>query len=207
MIAIVDYDTAKTADIKAALETAGASCVVARGAADLERAHRIVFPPCESLARAVRTLRDRGLLRPLFRAADEGRWILGIAEGHHLLFDVSYQDGQHTGLGLVPGKVTRFDFEGQPAGRGLAVLHRGWNTVAWTGDHPLHQELPREASYYFDHAYHAEPLDARAVAGHARHGMDFVAAVSVRTMYGVQFLPHLSGESGSRFLRNFSQLN
>ncbi len=206
MITILDYETSMTAEIRQAFEAVGSAPVVAGSIEQLDRASKIVLPPTASFPRAIRSIRDRGFVEPLMRAVDQKRPILGIGHGLHLLFDVSYEEGQHTGLGVIPGKVTRFDFGDHPARFSVPPIHQGFNSVHWSTHCPLFNNLASGTPFYFDHAYYAEPLDARAIFAQSNHGIDFSAAVLHGSIVGLQFLPQSSEDPGRQILRNFAAL-
>ncbi len=203
MIAIIDYDTAQTDELHQALLSLGAPAELVNSQDRLERAHKIILPEAASFRRAIRTLRDRRLLGPIFRAADEKRAVLGIGTGFHLFFDVSYEEGQHTGLGLVHGKATRLDAGGHPSAAQSQPPHRGWNQVFTEGDRPIAFEVASGTSFFFDHSFHAEPLDERAVAASSNYGVKFSSVIQHGSVIGTQFIPERSEDAGRRFLAAF----
>ena len=204
MIAILDYATSRAADYKKAFESIGAPAAIVNSLDRLEAAHQILLPPCDSFPQAVRSIRDRGLISAIFRAVDDGRPVLGVAQGAHLLFDVSYEDGQHTGLGLFPGKVTGFQFTGQPIASAADRIHRGWSSIQSDANHALLDGIPPDAQFYFDHAFFAEPLDEQLVAATCFHGVQFPTLVGHGNLQAVEFLPEKSGDVGRQFLKNFA---
>lgn len=206
MIGIIDYDKDAARAVQGAFQAIGVDTQLVNSIDRLERASKVILPTAASFRGAVRYIRDRGFVTPLMRAIDQGRPILGIAQGLHLLFDVSYEEGQHTGLGVIPGKVTRFDFQGHPVGRTVDLPHRGWNQVHWSRECPLFSGIRSGERFYFDHSYHAEPLDADLIAGRSNHGIEFSAAVWTRSVMGTQFLPSQSDAAGARILRNFASI-
>ena len=205
MIAILDYATSRAADFKKAFDALGAPASIVNSIDRLEAAHQIVLPPCESFPQAIRSIRDHGYLPSLFRAVDDGRSVLAVGQGAHLLFDVSYEEGQHTGLGLFPGKVTGFQFTGQPIASETDRVHRGWAGIQWDGNHRLLEGLGPESRFYFDHAFFAEPLDESLIGAVCHHGVQFPAMVSQGSLQAVEFLPEKSGDAGLRVLSNFAR--
>lgn len=206
MIAIVDYESSRTSEIKQAFDSLGATSAVVNSVDRLESAHQIVIPPCTSFAKGIRSIRDRGFIRPLYRAVDDGRAILAIGQGLHLLFDVSYEEGQHTGLGLVHGKVSRFEFAGHPVGAAVSPVHEGWAAVQWDRNMPILAGLQSGEQFYFDHAFFAEPLDGNRIGGTCHHGIDFPALIRQDNVLATEFLPEKSGEAGRRVLSNFARM-
>jgi len=206
MIAILDcqaHDPDRVAD---AFRDLGADAKVVSAGEAIERAARVVLPDVASYGRAVAELRDRGLIGALLRAIDRGCPILGISRGLHMLLDVSHEAGQHTGLGVIHGKATRLDFGSHPAARHFTLPHTGWNQVLLTTDCPLMAGVASGAYFYFDHAFHAEPLDDRAICATTNHGVDFSSVLCRDRVFGTQFLPERSDEAGRTVLANFARL-
>jgi imidazole glycerol-phosphate synthase subunit HisH len=203
VIAILQYETGDPKRMHKALVSLGADASVVDSVEGLDRASKIVIPSGTSFRQAVLFLRDRRLVAPLLRAFEDGRAILAASLGLHLLMDVSYEDGQHTGLGAIHGKVTRFEFGDHPAARHYVLPHQGWNQVVWPGDCPLLTGLRSGEYFYFDHSYHAEPLDGRAIAARSNHGIEFASVIWQKRLFGTQFLPEKSEETGLKLLTNF----
>jgi glutamine amidotransferase len=203
MIAILDCETGDARRIQKAFSSFGADTQIVNSIDGLDRAAKIVIPSGSSFRENARWIRDRRLVGPLLRAINDGRGILAVSLGLHLLMDVSYEDGQHTGLGAIPGKVARFDFGTHPAARHFVLPHQGWNQVVWSNGCPLLAGLRSGEYFYFDHSYHAEPLDEHAVAARCNHGIDFAAVIEQDRIFATQFLPERSEEAGLKLLANF----
>jgi len=203
MIAVLDYATASAVGPRTALAGLGADVAIVRASEALERASKVVLPDCRSFADALRSLRDGSFLRPLFRLVDESRPVLGIGRGAQFFFDASYEDGLHTGLGLIPGKASRLDPGDHPARAAHPPPHRGWNRVFWNDPRPLLHGLQSGESFFFDHAFHAEPLDASVSVAWCNYGVDFGAVFLRDCLMGTQFRPEDSGPAGLRVLENF----
>jgi glutamine amidotransferase len=206
MIAIIDCgDEVAASPLQAAFAQIGADARPARCLHDLARASHLIIPDGPSFARMVRHVRDRGFVAPILKTIDQGRPVLGIARGMHLLFDVSYEEGRHTGLGALRGKVVGFDAADSALTAAAAAPHRGCADVRFMTRCPLFAALPTVASFCFDHAFYAEPLDDRFVAARCRHDPEFAAAVWRGPVIGVEFLPERSGDAGLRVLENFAR--
>lgn len=203
MIAILDCETGDLTRVKQALDSLGADARIVNSADGLARAAKIILPNGGSFAKTVRALRDRGLVGPLLRAADQGSHVLALSLGMHVLMDVSFEDGQHTGLGLIAGKAASFDFGTHPAARHFVLPHQGWNQVTWSNGCPLLTGLESGEYFFFDHTHHAEPLDGRIVAGRCNHGIDFAAVLWQGRIFATQFLPERSEQAGLKVLANF----
>lgn len=206
MIAILDEPSGGAQPVQRAFARLGLEAEPVSAISDLERAAKIVIPAGESFPKMIRWLRETRLVGPLLQAMDQGRPILGISQGMHLLFDVSHEDGQHTGLGLVHGKVIPIDLGRHPAAQHFVLPHRGWNEVRWVRDCPLSADVPTGEYFYFHHSAHAEPLDAAEIGGTCNHGIDFCALAWHDRVFGVQFLPEKSEAAGLKILANFAGL-
>ena len=203
MIAILQCETGDPKRMQKALVSLGADAQIIDSIEGIGRASKIVITSGTSFRETVRCIRDRGLIAPLLRATEDGRAVLAVSLGLHLLMDVSHEDGQHTGLGAIHGKVTRFDFGDHPAARHFVLPHQGWNQVVWSGDCPLLTGLHSGEYFYFDHSCHAEPLDERTIGARSNHGVDFAAVLWQGRIFGTQFLPERSEEAGRKLLANF----
>ncbi len=207
MIAIVDHSGSDSRLLEEAFDRIGAAGETAQSIERLHRASRIVVAGRGPYAPAARSLRDSGMIGSIVRAITEGRPYLGIGFGLDLLFDVVHDGGQHTGLGIVPGKVSPLDYDPiHPVRRQCKVPHVGWTSVRWTSECPLLAGLSSGESFFFDHATHAQPLDDREALAFASHGRDIAAVVGSGRAFGTQFIPHKSQTAGLQVLHNFAGL-
>jgi glutamine amidotransferase len=124
---------------------------------------------------------------------------LGICVGMELMFDEGEEDGLHEGLGLIGGRVVRFDHE-------LKIPQIGWNQVAAQREDPLLEGIPDGSYFYFVHSYHARLTDKADALGLTEYGVEFPAVVQRDNMWGVQFHPEKSQNPGLRMLKNFAAL-
>jgi glutamine amidotransferase len=120
-----------------------------------------------------------------------------------MLFDVGYEDGEHKGLGIIPGRCVRFDVDRT---LGLKVPHMGWNQLIQKRPSPLLKDLPSEASVYFVHSYHVEPASAEVIATTTDYGGEFVSSIWRDNIVATQFHPEKSQKVGLAMLRNFGEL-
>jgi len=206
VIAIVDYGMGNLRSVQKALERVGASAAIVSAPSDVQRADKIIVPGVGAFGDAIANLRQRGLVEPLVKAARSDRPFLGICLGLQLLFDVSYEEGEHQGLGIIPGRVLRFDFSGRPEAAGLKVPHMGWNQVAWTGSCPLLEGLTSPQYFYFVHSYYVSPVDRSVACGLCDYGGPFAAMICRGNLYATQFHPEKSQKVGLRILENFARL-
>ena len=117
-----------------------------------------------------------------------------------MLFDVGYEDGEHAGLGIIPGKCVRFDVDQR---RGLKVPHMGWNQVKFKKPSPLFRDLAPESNVYFVHSYYVVPKEADIVAATTDYGGEFTSSIWRDNVMATQFHPEKSQKVGLQILRNF----
>ena len=136
MIAIIDYQMGNLRSVQKAFERTGHAATITGDPATLAAADKLVLPGVGAFADAMAELERRELVEPIRSAIDLGKPFLGICLGLQLLFDRSFEDGQHQGLGIIPGEVRRFDLEDQ-----YKVPHMGWNNVVFQRRPPIFQGL------------------------------------------------------------------
>jgi len=206
MIAVIDYGMGNLRSVQKALERVGADARLVRTPAELARAEKVVLPGVAAFADAMEQLRAQRLVEPLVRAIEDGTPYLGFCLGLQLLFDVSNEDGIHTGLGLLAGKVTRFEFPAAVTGQRLAVPHMGWNRIHWLRDCPMLSGVDNGAHVYFAHSYHVTPLDEDVVLTTTDYGYSFTSSVWRKNIFATQFHPEKSQAVGLRILENFVRM-
>ncbi len=206
MIAIVDYGMGNLRSVQKGLERVGAAAEIVTRPEQVRAADKLVLPGVGAFGDAMEHLAQRGLIEPLREAAQSGRPFLGICLGLQLLFDASEEEGLHIGLGVLSGRVVRFDFSALPGGRELKVPHMGWNELCWERSCPLFSGLQPGAYFYFVHSYHVQPNDSAVCAATCRYGYDFPAVVWKDSLYATQFHPEKSQQAGLTILKNFAAL-
>ena len=206
MIAIVDYGMGNLRSVQKALERVGASAAIVGSADEIGRATKVILPGVGAFGDAMAHLRERGLIGPIIEAIRSGRPFLGICLGLQLLFDVGYEEGEFTGLGVVPGRVVRFNFDGRPAARDLKIPHMGWNQVTWPRPCPLTAGVPSGSYFYFVHSYYVEPIDPTYAYGLCDYGGPFTAMIWRDNLFATQFHPEKSQKIGLQILENFAGL-
>ena len=204
MIAVIDYGMGNLRSVQKAIQRVGGDAALVSTPAELSRAEKIVLPGVAAFGDAMDQLGSQGLVEPILAAVNSGTPYLGFCLGLQLLFDVSYEDGEHAGFGVLPGKAVRFDMSG--AARRMAVPHMGWNQVRWTGDDPMTRGIDSGAFVYFAHSYHVVPADDSLVAGTTEYGYPFASAVRRDNVFATQFHPEKSQAVGLGLLENFVRL-
>lgn len=212
IVGIVDYGVGNLYSVAQALEHVGADVRLVSTAEELRRADLLLLPGVGSFEAGMRELRERGLVAPIVDYVHTGKPFLGICLGMQLLFEVSEEFGEHAGLGLIPGRVTAIPSLGHDQ-RPHKIPHIGWNGLTqpsgrenWQGT-ILHGLSPG-MSAYFVHSYTAVPSNSNhRLADCDYDGCCISAAVRADNVYGCQFHPEKSGDSGLRILKNFVSLN
>lgn len=202
MIAIVDYGVGNLFSLKSSLAAIGAEVVVTKDAALLRSAHKLILPGVGAFEDAARKLRECGLDTVIKEEAARGKPILGICLGMQLLFEKSYEFGEHRGLGLIPGSVVPM------AGfipDQLKIPHIGWNALRMKKSSPLFRFISEGDCVYFVHSYFAAHCDDYVIAD-TEYGQWLTAAVQNSNVFGCQFHPEKSGSAGLNILRAFAEL-
>ena len=205
MIAIVDYGMGNLRSVHKAVEQVGSE---ARGISDpqaIKNASKIILPGVGAFRDCMHNLAGRGLLEPLVTAIEAGKPFLGICLGLQLLFDESDEFGIHRGMGVLPGRVTRFPdaIKDSQGATPLPIPHMGWNTIEIKKDTPLFAGIESGSYFYFVHSYYAIPEDPEAIAATTPYGIEFACAVQRANIYAVQFHPEKSQANGLTVLKNF----
>lgn len=198
MIAIVDYGIGNLGSVAKAFRHLGAETVLSGDPGLLREAEALVLPGDGAFGATVEEIRRRGLVPVIEEAAAAGKPVFGICIGMQVLFEESEEHGRHLGLGLLPGRVRRFDGE-------LAVPHMGWNRLAPRRGHPLLDGVAEGAHVYFVHSYFCDAPDEVVIAS-SDYGRDFPAVVGRGSVLGVQFHPEKSQAVGLRMVGNFVRL-
>ena len=195
MIAIVDYGIGNLGSVTKGFRQAGAEVELCGDPAALRRADALVLPGDGAFGAAMDEIEARGLVPLLREAVAEGKPLFGICIGMQLLFEESEEHGRHRGLGILPGRVRRFD-------DALTVPHMGWNTLRARRAHPLLEGVPDGAHVYFVHSYYCDAPDEVVIAT-SDYGHDFAAIVGRDNVLGLQFHPEKSQAVGLRLVANF----
>ena len=209
-IAIIDYGMGNLRNVQKAFEHSGVMARISSQFQELARADGLVLPGVGAFGDAMVNLQSSGLVEPIRRLTAEGKPLLGICLGLQLLFEESTEMGVHEGLGILPGRVLRFD-RGK-GGELLQVPHIGWNQfhiTALGAQSALLDGIPDASYAYFVHSYYVQPADEACVLAKTDYGIDFASVVGVvgkRQIFGAQPHPEKSQEVGLRLLSNFSKI-
>lgn len=208
-IVVVDYGMGNLRSVAQALRAVApeANVLISGEVADIESADRIVLPGQGAMPDCMRSLRESGVQEALM-AASRSKPLMGVCIGEQMLFDVS-EEGNAAGLGLLPGKVVRFQLDGQVQedGSRFKVPQMGWNQVQQTASHPMWQDIPDNAYFYFVHSYFAQPEQAAHTVGQTVYGAPFSCAVARDNIFATQFHPEKSAATGLQLYKNFVHWN
>ena len=205
-VAVVDYGMGNLRSVSQAVmhvaAGSGVEVVVTQRPAEVLAADRVVLPGQGAMRDCMRELHDSGMLDAVLHAAAH-KPLMGVCVGMQMLLDHS-EEQDTVGLGLIAGRVRRFQLEGrlQPDGSRYKVPQMGWNRVH-QAPHALWTGVPDESWFYFVHSYYATPADMRHSAGEADFGGRFTCAVARDNIFATQFHPEKSADQGLALYRNF----
>ncbi len=210
-VAVVDYGMGNlrsvTNAVVAAAQGTGIDVVWARTPQEVMAAQRVVLPGQGAMRDCMRELNDSGMHADVLHAAAH-KPLMGVCVCMQMQL-YSSEEGDTPGLGLIAGRVKKFDLAGrlQADGSRFKVPQMGWNAVAQSQAHPVWAGVPDGSYFYFVHSYYAQPSDARHTAGQADYGAPFAAAIARDNIFATQFHPEKSAAQGLALYRNFLQWN
>lgn len=209
-IVVVDYGMGNLRSVAQALRAVApeADVMISGDPAAIDAAERIVLPGQGAMRDCMGSLRESGVQEALMRAA-ASKPMMGVCVGEQMLFDASEENGSTPGLGLLPGKVVRFQLEGQlqEDGSRFKVPQMGWSRVRQRMPHAMWDGIPDNAWFYFVHSYFAQPeIDAQNV-GETVYGQPFCCAVARDNIFATQFHPEKSAATGLQLYKNFIHWN
>ena len=202
MIAIVDYGVGNLFSLESSFAAIGQPVTVTGDAAVLREAERIVLPGVGAFGDAADKLRATGLDAAVKAEAKAGKPLLGICLGMQMLFEKSYEYGEHEGLGLIPGAVKPIA-DVIPADH--KIPHIGWNALIFKHPTPLFKYIREGDCVYFVHSFAAFDC-AESVVAAAEYGAELTAAVQKQNVFGCQFHPEKSGKVGLNILKAFCEV-
>ena len=196
-VAIIDYGVGNLRSVEKAFAATGCEAIVTGDESELRKADRLVLPGVGAFGACVKALSERGFDRLVREQVRIGTPVLGVCVGMQLLFEESDEFGSTPGLGLMRGRVRRFE-------NSLVVPHVGWNRIYQRSAHALFEGIDDGSFCYFVHSFYCEPADEAVVVGQTEYGDRYASVVAQGNVCGVQFHPEKSQEIGLRMLRNFA---
>ena len=202
MTAIIDYGVGNLFSLTCSFKEIGADVVVTDDPETIKKARRVVLPGVGAFEDAAKKLRQSGLDKVLKERVEAGVPVLGICLGMQLLFERSFEYGEHKGLGLLEGDIVPFK---GAIDSGLQIPHIGWNSLkVKQKDCPLYKYIKDGDFVYFVHSYFA-PESIPSAAALTEYGVLFASSVAKGNVYGCQFHPEKSGDVGLNILRGFCE--
>lgn len=202
MIAIVDYGVGNLFSLTSSLKAIGADVVVTNNSEVLKSADGIILPGVGAFEDAAKKLCDSGLDKIIIDLANNGKPLMGICLGMQMLFEKSYEYGEHKGLGLIKGNVVPIK---GVIPQELKIPHIGWNPLVFKKESPLFSYIKDGDCVYFVHSYYATDCESAVIAT-AEYGKELTAAVANKNVFGCQFHPEKSGKVGLAILKAFTEL-
>ncbi|MDT7689454.1 MAG: imidazole glycerol-phosphate synthase subunit HisH [Acidobacteriota bacterium] len=197
-MAIIDYGVGNLRSVEKAFQASGVEAVVSSDERVLHAAERLVLPGVGAFRACMEALKARGFDQLVRESVEAGTPLLGVCVGMQMLFDESEEFGITRGLGLLRGRVRRFN-------DGLHVPQVGWNQVEWVKPHPLADGIADKTFFYFVHSFFCEARDEDDVLGKTEYGLGYASLVARGVVSGVQFHPEKSQAAGLRLLKNFAE--
>lgn len=198
MIAIIDYGMGNLRSVQKAFEFVGYDAIVTDDIEKIRKADKIVLPGVGAFGDAIKTIREKHIDEEIYKAIDSKKPFLGICLGMQMVFDKSYEYGEHEGLGIIKGEIKLLpDNVKRP--------HIGWNSLDIKMRSPLFEGLGDEPYVYFVHSYFLE-TDAPVVSATTFYGREIQVAAQKDNVFALQFHPEKSGNTGLKILKNFGGL-
>ena len=232
MIAVIDYGVGNLFSLTASLKFLGAQTIVTNKREDILAADRIILPGVGAFEDAIAKLRATGLVDTIIEETQKGKYLLGICLGMQLLFEKSYEYGEHQGLGFIKGEIASIEEDlplrtslsgncgmqisqaetfqignsGESGpGEKLKVPHIGWNSLNLKGEDPLFRYIKNGDYVYYVHSYYGKNCLENTIAS-SNYDIEITGAVRSGSVYGTQFHPEKSGSVGLNILRAFIEL-
>ncbi|MBQ7761208.1 MAG: imidazole glycerol phosphate synthase subunit HisH [Clostridia bacterium] len=202
MIAIVDYGVGNLFSVKSSFNYIGAEVIVTGNAEEIRKADKILLPGVGAFEDAIAKLRSTGLDKVIIEEAKNGKPIMGICLGMQLLFEKSYEFGEHEGLGLLSGSVVPMK---GVIKEDLKIPHIGYNALIFKKNHPLFKYIKDGDYVYFVHSFYAKDCEDSLLAT-TEYDKELTAIVGKDNVMGCQFHPEKSGEIGLNILKAFCEM-
>ena len=205
MIAIVDYSVGNLFSLESSLKAIGENPLITSNSEAILKADKIILPGVGAFEDAANKLKASGLNEAVIESAKNGTPLMGICLGMQLLFEKSFEYGEHEGLGLIKGAVTAIN---ERVPKGLKIPHIGWNALQFPEDRarsPIFKALKNGDYVYFVHSFSAVDCEENIIAS-TEYGCTLTAAVQNDNVFGCQFHPEKSGDVGLKILDAFCRL-
>lgn len=201
MIAIIDYGVGNLFSLGSSLNYLGIKSCVTNNKDEILNADRLILPGVGAFADARKKLAESGLDKLICEVAAKGKPLLGICLGMQLLFDKSFEYGEHSGLGLISGEVVPFS----RYNLNLKIPQMGWNKLEIKEENLLTKNIAKDQYVYYVHSYFVDG-DNKSVVAYSNYGVKVAGVVQNKNVFGTQFHPEKSGEVGLKILKAFNEV-
>lgn len=201
VIGIIDYNMGNLASVYNACSLLDTKATIVTNPDDLKDYDRIILPGVGAYGDAMEHLNSCGMKEAIYSFAKSGKPMLGICLGMQLLFESSQEFGHSEGLGLIDGKIIKFDKSKMH--EDIKIPHMGWNKII-NNNSKLFEGL-KDPYLYFVHSFHVQTSE-KNIIGHTEYGYKFASAVNKDNIYGFQPHPEKSHDNGLRILKNFMEI-
>jgi len=198
-VAVIDYEVGNLASVSQGLRVSGLEPLITRDVEEILKAQAVILPGVGAFAKGMENLNKLGLVSVLREVVARGKPFLGICLGMQLLFEESEEHGITKGLGLLPGRISKFPV-------GLKVPHMGWNTLEVVKPGTILKNIKDQSYVYFVHSYYATLYQPEHVAAMTNYGVEFPSVVCFNNIVGMQFHPEKSSHVGLQIMNNFGEL-
>ncbi|MDY0132351.1 MAG: imidazole glycerol phosphate synthase subunit HisF [Desulforegulaceae bacterium] len=196
MITILDYGAGNVRSIINAVKQFQSDIKIVKTPSDILSADKLIFPGVGNFESMIKILDEKNYIEPLKEFIRSGKPFFGICLGLHALLDESEESPHKKGLGIIKGKVKKFNTE-------LSIPHMGWNGLNIQKDSFIFSELNKNDKFYFVHSYHASPENSSDILTTTNYGYEFTSAIQKDNIIATQFHPEKSGHAGLKIIENF----
>ena len=207
MIAVIDYGVGNLFSLLSSLNYVGLDTKLTNNIEEIKNAEGIILPGVGAFRDAIGNLEKYGLKETLINEARKGKPFLGICLGMQMLFEKSYEYGEYEGLGLINGTVEEIK-KYIPENSDLKIPHMGWNSLAINDgfkDDKILKDVDNNEYVYYVHSYFAK-TDTKNIVTYSEYGTKIPGIVKNENVYGMQFHPEKSGDTGLKLLKNWGEL-
>ena len=207
MIAVIDYGVGNLFSLLSSLNYVGLNTKLTNDIEEIKNAKGIILPGVGAFRDAVGNLEKYGLKETLINEAKKGKPFLGICLGMQMLFEKSYEYGEYEGLGLINGTVEEIK-KYIPENSDLKIPHMGWNSLIINErfkDDKILKDVDNNEYVYYVHSYFAK-TDMKNIVAYSEYGTKIPGIVKNENIYGMQFHPEKSGDTGLKLLKNWGEL-
>ena len=198
MHVIIDYGMGNLASVERAFEKLEVDVKISSREEDLRNAKSLILPGVGAFRDAIKLLDESGLSKVIKEEVAKGKYLIGICLGMQLLYDKGYEYGDYDGLGLINGNIEYLDVK-------LKVPHMGWNNLKLNKQDPILKYIKEDDYVYFVHSYYAVSDNSELLA-YSEYEKSVPAIVRKKNVYGIQFHPEKSGETGLNILKAYKEI-